>query len=76
MVTRKLITSNVFKGKINKMSRKALVNFLLSGVAFGIGLMKFYDAAESMTVVENMKCLGDIDLPEEVINDYERKESK
>ena len=76
MVTHKLITSNVFKGKINTVSKKAFVNFLLSGVAFGIGLMKFYDGAEDMTVVENMKCLGDIDLPEEVINDYERKESK
>lgn len=73
---RKLNTSKVFKGNLNKYAKSTIINTLLAGLAFGFGTMKIWDASTNYTCMKHYEALGDIELPEETIEEYEKRNSK
>lgn len=73
---RKLNTSKVFQKQLNKYAKSALFNLLLGGAALGLGVNKIWDAATAYSKMEHQALLGEVKLPDEVIEEYEEKTQK
>lgn len=73
---RKLNTSKVFQKHLNNYAKSALFNLLLGGGALGFGVSKIWDAATSYSKMEHQALLGEVKLPDELIEDYEQKTQK
>ena len=69
---RKLNTSKVFQGQLNKYAKSTLFNLLIGGGALGLGVSRIWDAATSYSCMKHQEVLGDIELPEETIEHYEQ----
>lgn len=67
---RKLNTSKVFQKQLNKYAKSTLFNLLLGGGALGFGVMKIWDAATSHSCMEHQALLGEIELPDETVEQY------
>lgn len=73
---RKLNTSKVFQGQLNKNAKDTLFNLLIGGGALGFGVLKIWDAATSYSCMKHKEVLGDLELPEETIEEYEQRNHK
>lgn len=71
MVKRKLNTSLTFKAKMNRMSKRAIIDFVMAGFCFFVALVKYGEGHQEMTCINHMKSLGDMELPEEVVDKYD-----
>ena len=71
MVKRKLNTSLTFKAKMNRMSKRAIIDFAMAGFCFLVALVKYGKGNQELTCINYMKTLGDIELPEEVVDKYD-----
>lgn len=73
MVKKKLNTSPTFKAKMNGMSKRAIIDFVMAGFCFFVGLVKYGEGHQEMTCINHMSSLGDIELPEEVVDKYDKE---
>lgn len=73
---RKLNTSKVFQKQLNKYAKSTLFNLLLGCGALGLGVSKIWDAATSYSCMEHQALLGEVELSEELIENYEQRTQK
>ena len=75
MKRKKVNESNYFQGQLNKMAKRFIFKGFFAGmfIALGIGCTK--GAIDELSVMDSLKSLGELNLPEEVVDALDEKKS-